>query len=205
METSYGWIEVAGHADRSCYDLTKHAQRTKKELKAARQLKEPKLVKSINVSQNKQVIGKTFKGDAKLINEFIENLEEEQKEKLMQEMLSNEHVVIKPKEDKEFTLGKDVVTFTVTEKMAQEEKYTPSVIEPSFGIGRIVYCIFEHCFAIRPDNATRTFFKFPALIAPLKTSILPLMDNEEMNNKVREISKFHKQILTCLKNCKLII
>lgn len=53
VETSYGWIEIAGHADRSCFDLTRHAQRTKTELKAARQLKEPKLVKTIKVNQNK--------------------------------------------------------------------------------------------------------------------------------------------------------
>jgi len=25
VETSYGWIEIAGHADRSCFDLTKHS------------------------------------------------------------------------------------------------------------------------------------------------------------------------------------
>ena len=44
VETSYGWIEIAGHADRSCFDLTRHSQRTKTELVAARQLKEPQLV-----------------------------------------------------------------------------------------------------------------------------------------------------------------
>lgn len=36
VETSYGWIEIAGHADRSCYDLSRHAKRTKTELVAAR-------------------------------------------------------------------------------------------------------------------------------------------------------------------------
>lgn len=46
VETSYGWIEVAGHSDRSCFDLSRHAERTKVELVAARPLKEPKLVKS---------------------------------------------------------------------------------------------------------------------------------------------------------------
>ncbi|MFN9904278.1 MAG: glycine--tRNA ligase, partial [bacterium] len=25
VETSYGWIEVAGHSDRSCFDLERHA------------------------------------------------------------------------------------------------------------------------------------------------------------------------------------
>jgi len=44
IETSYGWIEVAGHADRSCYDLTKHSEKTKTDLLASRPLEEAKLV-----------------------------------------------------------------------------------------------------------------------------------------------------------------
>jgi glycyl-tRNA synthetase len=47
VETSYGWIEIAGHADRSCYDLSRHAKRTKTELVAARLLPEPKQVKYV--------------------------------------------------------------------------------------------------------------------------------------------------------------
>ncbi len=70
-----------------------------------------------------------------------------------------------------------------------EEKYTPSVIEPSFGIGRIVYCVFEHCFRTRAEDAQRTYFVFPPLIAPVKCSILPLMDKPELNEKVQNISK----------------
>lgn len=27
--------------------------------------------------------------------------------------------------------------------------FTPSVIEPSFGVGRILYCLFEHAFYAR--------------------------------------------------------
>ena len=42
VETSYGWIEIAGHADRSCFDLSRHAIRTKTELVAARLLPEPR-------------------------------------------------------------------------------------------------------------------------------------------------------------------
>jgi glycyl-tRNA synthetase len=41
IETSYGWIEVAGHSDRSAFDLTKHQEKTKIELMAARPLKTP--------------------------------------------------------------------------------------------------------------------------------------------------------------------
>jgi glycyl-tRNA synthetase (class II) len=31
--------------------------------------------------------------------------------------------------------------------------YTPSVIEPSFGVGRILYCLFEHAFYAREGTA----------------------------------------------------
>ncbi|CAB1440310.1 unnamed protein product [Pleuronectes platessa] len=39
--TSYGWIEIVGCADRSCYDLTCHTRATKVPLVAEKPLKEP--------------------------------------------------------------------------------------------------------------------------------------------------------------------
>ena len=30
--------------------------------------------------------------------------------------------------------------------------YVPSVIEPSFGIGRIMYCLLEHNFKLRAED-----------------------------------------------------
>jgi hypothetical protein len=33
-----------------------------------------------------------------------------------------------------------------------EEKYVPSVIEPSFGIGRILYSLLEHSFSVRKSD-----------------------------------------------------
>jgi glycyl-tRNA synthetase len=41
VETSYGWIEIAGHADRSAFDLKRHSEVTKVELMASRRLKNP--------------------------------------------------------------------------------------------------------------------------------------------------------------------
>jgi glycyl-tRNA synthetase len=37
--------------------------------------------------------------------------------------------------------------------------FTPSVIEPSFGIGRIIYCVFEHSYYTREGDDTRAVFK----------------------------------------------
>lgn len=53
VHCSYGWIEVAGHSDRSCFDLTRHAEKSKVELNAARPLKEPKKVQFVQVTLDK--------------------------------------------------------------------------------------------------------------------------------------------------------
>ena len=36
------------------------------------------------------------------------------------------------------------------------EEIVPSVIEPSFGIGRVMYSIFEHNFKVRENDDQRT-------------------------------------------------
>ena len=189
VETSYGWIEIAGHADRSCFDLSRHSERTKTELQAARQLKEPRLVKLVKMTVNKKEIGKLFKQDAQPINLALEALTEDDKERYRNEMDQNKEIVVKTASGKELKLTADLVQFEQYEKNIQEVKYTPSVIEPSFGIGRIVYCIFEHCFKVRAEDEQRTYFVFPPLVAPLKCSILPLIDKPVLNKVVQDISK----------------
>ena len=99
------------------------------------------------------------------------------------------------------TLGK---TVTITGKMVsiQKEKkkehqrvFTPSVIEPSFGIGRIIYCLYEHSFYMRPSKAgdeQLNVFRFPALVAPIKCTVFPLVQNQ----KYEEVAKFISKSLT---------
>ena len=55
----------------------------------------------------------------------------------------------------------------------------PSVIEPSFGIGRILYTILEHSFRVRVEDEQRKWLALPSLVAPISCSVLPLSGNEE--------------------------
>jgi hypothetical protein len=41
------------------------------------------------------------------------------------------------------------------QKRLAGRSFIPSVIEPSFGIGRILYCVFEHCYYTREARAGR--------------------------------------------------
>ena len=77
--------------------------------------------------------------------EFFETANEETKKALAQQITDAETITITAN-DKEYTLTREMVSFTEETSTTQEEKYTPHVIEPSFGIGRIIYCVFEHCF-----------------------------------------------------------
>lgn len=191
IETSYGWIEVVGHADRTCFDLEKHQEHSKQELKALRKLKEPRIKKYIRVGLKKDKIFKAFsKDESKIIMDLLndEKMSEQDKEIHCQEYEKNKSINIKVGE-KTVNLSADLVVFERKEEREVEEKFTPGVIEPAFGIGRIVYCILEHCFRVREIDDKRTFFAFPPLVAPVKVSILPLIETNEIRAFIEPLSK----------------
>ena len=82
-----------------------------------------------------------------------------------------------------------MVTVKKENKKIYVEKIIPSVIEPSFGIGRIMYSIFEHNFKVREGDEQRTYFSLPPSIAPVKASVLPLSNNPDFTPIVKVISK----------------
>ncbi|XP_063063524.1 glycine--tRNA ligase [Engraulis encrasicolus] len=187
-KTSYGWIEIVGCADRSCFDLTCHARATKVSLAAEKLLKEPKVVNVVQFEPNKAAIGKAYKRDAKIAMEYLSICDEcfiSDQEKLLEE---NGEFTIET-EGKSFKITKDMVTIKRFQKTLHVEEVVPNVIEPSFGIGRIMYTIFEHTFQIREGDEQRTFFSFPAMVSPYKCSVLPLSQNQEFVPFVKQLSE----------------
>jgi len=69
------------------------------------------------------------------------------------------------------------VTFESGKKMVHGESVTPFVVEPSFGIGRILYALLEHSFYVRPEDEKRTVFRFNPQVASVKVAVLPLLTN----------------------------
>ncbi|XP_068588447.1 glycine--tRNA ligase [Cebidichthys violaceus] len=187
-KTSYGWIEIVGCADRSCYDLSCHSRATKVPLVAEKPLKEPKVVNVVQFESNKGAIGTAYKKDAKLVLEYLAACDEcyiSDQEKLLNE--KGEFSV--ETQGRTFKLTKDMVGVKRFQKTLHVEEIVPNVIEPSFGIGRIMYSIFEHSFRIRQGDEQRTYFSFPATVAPYKCSILPLSHNQEFTPFVHQLSE----------------
>ncbi|NXV65909.1 GARS ligase, partial [Molothrus ater] len=209
-KTSYGWIEIVGCADRSCYDLSCHARATKVPLIAEKHLKEPisfqnkaaspqmerdwagrSLYRTVNIVQfeaNKGAIGKAYKKDAKVVMEYLSMCDECYISE-MEQLLNEKGEFTVETEGKTFILTKDMVTVKRFQKTLHVEEIIPNVIEPSFGIGRIMYTVFEHTFRIREGDEQRTYFSFPAVVAPFKCSVLPLSQNQEFMPFVKELSE----------------
>ncbi|XP_068437773.1 glycine--tRNA ligase [Clinocottus analis] len=187
-KTSYGWIEIVGCADRSCYDLSCHSRATKVPLVAEKPLKEPKVVNVVQFEPNKGAIGTAFKKDAKLVLEYLAACDEcyiSDQEKLLNE--KGEFSV--ETQGRTFKVTKEMVGVKRFQKTVHVEEIVPNVIEPSFGIGRIMHSIFEHSFRIRQGDEQRTYFSFPATVAPYKCSILPLSQNQEFTPFVSQLSE----------------
>ncbi|KAM8967175.1 glycine--tRNA ligase [Pelodytes ibericus] len=187
-KTSYGWIEIVGCADRSCYDLLCHARATKVPLVAEKPLKEPKTVNVVQFDANKGTIGKAYKKDAKLVLEYLAICDGCYITE-MEQLLNEKGEFTIETEGKTFLLTKDMVSVKKFQKTIHVEEIVPNVIEPSFGLGRILYTVFEHTFQVRQGDEQRTYFSFPAIVAPYKCSVLPLSQNQEFVPFVKELSE----------------
>lgn len=178
IKNSYGWIECVGCADRAAYDLSMHTKSTGERLVVRERLAEPKQVTSKKLSVNKKDVGIAFKKDSKSIVELLENLSLEDAEKLM--ATSQDGVVKVQVADSTFELKTpSMVNLEEVTETLHVNEYIPSVIEPSFGIGRIMYSLLEHCYYQRDGAEQRAVLSFPACIAPVKCLVAPLSQQEE--------------------------
>ncbi|KAL0234745.1 hypothetical protein PCE1_001781 [Barthelona sp. PCE] len=180
---SYGWTEIAGFADRHAYDLNAHMKGCGADLRAFIDYPEPKIVRKFVATPNKKVLGRVLR---KQFGDLTTLLAEASEEELIS---MNE---LKEKGEFEFN-GHNIsndVEFIWEESTVTGEFVVPAVIEPSFGVGRVLYTVWEHCFRVRPTDARRIYFEFPIAIAPASFVIIPLRaDCEKTLSLVREVKE----------------
>jgi glycyl-tRNA synthetase len=176
---SSGWVECVGIADRSAFDLKVHTKATKVDLVAREVYPEPREETVLSTTINRQLIGKTFKQDNVAVSEALAALAEDvEKAMAFQAQLSAngsaELAIGSGATAKNVTLTKDMITFATALQRVVEKKYVPNVIEPSFGIGRIITGILEHTFYVREDDEQRAVLAFSPVVAPSKAVVLTL-------------------------------
>lgn len=155
--TSYGWIECVGCADRSAYDLTVHAKRTGAPLVVRETRSEPLRIEEWQIELDKKKFGPKFKKDGKAVETAIDALSQENRVELASKLQKDGKIEISVPgvSDGKVELEKDIVDIVKRTRVENTREYTPNVIEPSFGIGRILYSLIEHVYWTRPDDEAR--------------------------------------------------
>lgn len=175
----FGWVECVGIADRSAYDLSAHIDSSGTDMYAMRKYDKPKIVEIRKIVPKMDALGPLFKGNAGKIKTLLEKMELNESKKLSVE-IDGDTLEIPDKcyeiiETKEKVIGK---------------KFVPHVIEPSYGIDRILYCILEHNYReIKKKGEEYRLLKLNALVAPIKVGVLPLISDERLVKVAKEIDK----------------
>lgn len=155
--TSYGWIECVGCADRSAYDLTVHTKKTGAPLYVRETRTEPLVIEEWQIDIDKKKFGPKFKKDGKTVETAIENLTQEVREKLSLELKKNSKVEVEVPGvgNGKVAIDKDLINIEKRTRVEHVREYTPNVIEPAFGIGRILYSLIEHVYWSREGAEER--------------------------------------------------
>jgi glycyl-tRNA synthetase len=188
--TSYGWIECVGCADRSAYDLTVHSRVTGVPLLVRQRREEPVKIEEWATEIDKKKFGPKFKKDAKTVENAVDLLSQELREKLSLELSEKGRIEIDVPgvANGKVELGKDLITIQKKTRIENVREYVPNVIEPSFGIGRILYALIEHNYWTREADEAKGVISFPTLVAPTKVLLCPLSAKEEFRPMVSRIS-----------------
>jgi glycyl-tRNA synthetase len=186
IESSYGWVECVGHADRACYDLDVHSKATKTPMLAIQKVDPPRQVEAAKLKFDRKLMGQVFKQDQRSVSSMLEAMAEDWNvfSPIACSLESEGKVNVEG-----FEITKEMLSWTKQTKTVHEIKFTPSVIEPSFGMGRILYSLLEHSFYIRENDEQRTVMRFNTQVAPIKCAVLPISSSPELNPIVDEIAR----------------
>jgi len=182
--SSYGWVECVGLADRSAYDLTNHQRASKQNLSAFINFPEgPRDLDITVIIPNKQLIGKQFKKDGAIIISYLESVTDDSTITEIKNSIDTQGFA----ECSGFQVPKDMIKIETLKKRVTGRNVVPNVIEPAFGIGRIMYSMLDHAYYVRPEDDQRSVFQLKPRVAPFLTTILPLLTKDNLIAKVYEI------------------
>ena len=181
----YGWVEIIGIADRGDYDLSSHSEFSNDELYVFKEYDAPKKVKKTVIKPNLSKFGPIFKGDSPKVKQAIEEADPQE---IISALENDDKYVIEL--DDTYEVSEDLLIIEEVEEEVTGEKIIPHVIEPSFGIDRILYSVLLHSFK---ETEGKDYFKFAKSVAPVQVGVYPLVKKDglpeiatEIKNELRE-------------------
>ena len=178
------WLEVTGFAFRGCYDLEKHHEHSEGDYTVFQEFDEPREVEEISVDPDMSWLGPELGDGAEKAVERLQELAESEPERFEEQ--SSVEI-----ENGSGTIGIPVDKTGFSRETVEKngEHVLPQVVEPSFGIGRLVYSVLTHSLETdEVDGEERTLLRLPPEVAPADIAVLPLMDRDGLTERAQEVA-----------------
>jgi glycyl-tRNA synthetase len=176
---SYGWIECVGIAHRGCYDLSAHEEATGQRLRAWRTFPEPKIVEINGWTTDGAKAGPAFRALAGKVKLAVEEMPADYSFPMTLD-LDGEMIEVHPEHVKRVQRTENI----------NGEWYVPHVVEPAFGIDRIIWHLLDHSYSeTEKSGEDYTLLKLPEAIAPVDVTVLPLYEKDGMGELADNIHR----------------
>jgi len=172
----FGWVEVAGHAYRQDYDLKSHSMKSGSSMEVVGELKEPLKVRRRLAYVDPSKVRADFGQKSSEIFKAVSNIKPHE----LAELLDRDGKIVVGED----AIGREYFVFKDVEETVSTRKYIPHVIEPSFGVERIIHVVLEHAYREKGD---RVVLSLSEEIAPIKYAVFPLVKRDGLDAKAKEV------------------
>jgi glycyl-tRNA synthetase len=169
----WGWTEVSGHAYRTDYDLRNHMAYSGVDLRVYKAFDVPRSLTTVEVTPLMEPLTADFGAvEAERIARLLAKTDpaivaRELRGKGFYEVTGQYPARVRPRHV--------VVTEAMTEAMGRS--FVPHVVEPSFGVDRLLYTVLEYAYT---ERGRRVVLSLPRAIAPVKAAVFPLVRRDDL-------------------------
>ena len=177
------WVEIEGVAARSNYDLEKHAKYGDESFTLFKEYDEPVSTERATVDPDMSYLGPEFGGAAGDVADALRALAERDRG-----AFDGDEVEVAV-DGEAYTIPAEKTGFSVEEVTEHGEHVTPHVVEPAFGVGRVVYSVLAHAHETdEVEGEERDVLRLPPAVAPTFVGVFPLTDQDGLPEAARSVA-----------------
>jgi glycyl-tRNA synthetase len=175
----FGWVECVGIADRSAYDLNAHIESSGVDMYAKRMFETPQIITIKKLVPNMKIMGPIFREKAGKIKAILETMNVEEIENVSVKL-----------DGKIINIPKKCYDIVEVDEKLTSEKFVPHVIEPSFGIDRVLYFLLEQNYVEgKKKDEEYNILKLAPIVAPITVGVFPLVNHEQLTGMAKDIER----------------
>ena len=200
LSPRFGWVEIVGIADRTDYDLKAHGKVSGHRLAHLERYPEPREVEVTRVVPDRAKLGKALKADAGPVMEALKAMPAEwvaQRDgqrrpvegTVAEAAVEADGSLVVHVNGKELRVAADQYKVEKVKEKVAGDYVVPHVIEPSYGVDRILYSVLEANFKPGKGEDELTKLTLPAGVAPLHVGVFPLMGKDHLDTTARHLAE----------------